>query len=132
MTTPVNKYLLRAALLLGLILPALARAEDMITIANMTFRTGPFAAAGTPLMDGQRDYMLMLNERDGGINGIRLNYDECETGFSVDKAVECYDRARASSLVTQPWSPAITLRGQDERPVPDPFPHDCSPWTLSG
>ncbi|WP_395450176.1 ABC transporter substrate-binding protein [Aminobacter sp. UC22_36] len=122
MTTPVTKYLLRAALLLGLILPAPARAEDTIAIANMTFRTGPFAAAGTPLMDGQRDYMLMLNERDGGINGIRLNYDECETGFSVDKAVECYDRARASSLVTQPWSPAITLEllpkaGVDKVPI---------------
>ncbi|MDR7222126.1 ABC transporter substrate-binding protein [Aminobacter aminovorans] len=110
MTTTVIKHLLRTALLLGLILPASAHAaEDTLAIANMTFRTGPFADAGTPLTDGQRDYMLMLNERDGGINGIKLNYDECETGFSVDKAVECYDKAKASSLVTQPWSPAITL-----------------------
>ncbi|GAA2829863.1 amino acid/amide ABC transporter substrate-binding protein (HAAT family) [Aminobacter aminovorans] len=110
MTTPVIKHLLRAALLLGLTLPAPVRAaEDTLAIANMTFRTGPFAEAGTPLMDGQRDYMLMLNERDGGINGIKLNYDECETGFSVDKAAECYDKAKGSSLVIQPWSPAITL-----------------------
>ncbi|MBB6468242.1 branched-chain amino acid transport system substrate-binding protein [Aminobacter lissarensis] len=110
MTTPVTKLLLRTALLLGSVLPAPVRAaEDTLAIANMTFRTGPYAAAGTPLMDGQRDYMLMLNERDGGINGIKLNYDECETGFSVDKATECYDKAKASSLVTQPWSPAITL-----------------------
>ncbi len=109
MTPTATNFILRAALLVGLTLPVPALAEDAISIANMTFRSGPFADAGTPLMDGQRDYMLMLNERDGGINGIKLNYDECETGFSVDKGLECYDKAKASSLVTQPWSPAITL-----------------------
>ena len=109
MTTPTFKHLLRVALLLRLILPAPALAEDTLSIANMSFRTGPYAALGAPLMDGQRDYMLMLNERDGGLNGITLNYDECETGFNTEKGVECYGKSKATSLVIQPWSPGITL-----------------------
>lgn len=122
MTTPTTRHLLRAALLLGLHLPASALAEDVLTIANMAFRTGPFAAAGAPLMDGQRDYMLMLNERDGGINGIKLSYEECETGFSTEKGVACYDKTKAASIVTQPWSPGIALEilpkaGADKVPV---------------
>ncbi|PWK65763.1 ABC transporter substrate-binding protein [Aminobacter sp. AP02] len=109
MTTPTFKHLLRAALLLALVQPAPAFAEDALSIANMSFRTGPFAATGAPLMDGQRDYMLMLNERDGGINGIVLNFNECETAFSTEKGLECYDRSKATSLAIQPWSPGIAL-----------------------
>ncbi|MCX8572972.1 ABC transporter substrate-binding protein [Aminobacter sp. MET-1] len=110
-----------AALLSGIVLANPARAEDTIDIASMTFRTGPYAATGTPLANGQRDYMLMLNERDGGINGIRLNYSECETGAGVDKGVECYDKTSAS-LVVQPGASAVALEvlpkaAADKRPL---------------
>ena len=52
MATPTSKRLFRVALLLGLTLPVPALAEDAISIANMSFRAGPFADAGTPLMNG--------------------------------------------------------------------------------
>ncbi|KQU64901.1 ABC transporter permease [Aminobacter sp. DSM 101952] len=121
MTTSRHRSLLPAILLAaGLAAPAFA--EDAIGITNLAFRTGPFATAGTPLADGQRDYMLMLNERDGGVNGIRLDYSECETGFNTDKAAECYERTKAASLVTQPSSPGATLAilpkaAADKRPM---------------
>ena len=35
-------------------------AQELYT-PNLSYRTGPFAATGIPLMNGQRDYMLMLN-----------------------------------------------------------------------
>ncbi|AWC22603.1 hypothetical protein CO731_02067 [Aminobacter sp. MSH1] len=122
MKTPSKMSLLPVVLLSGAMLSAPALAQDAIGIANLAFRTGPFAAAGTPLADGQRDYMLMLNERDGGVNGIKLTYSECETGFSTDKAAECYDRTKATSIVTQPWSPGATLAilpkaAADKRPI---------------
>jgi branched-chain amino acid transport system substrate-binding protein len=88
--------------------PALA--EDIVSLPNLSYRTGPLAATGVPLMNGQRDYMMMINERDGGINGVKLGYEECETGYSLVKGVECYERTKATGIVTQPWSTAITLQ----------------------
>jgi len=79
-------------------------------LPNLSYRTGPFASTGTPIMNGQRDYMIMLNERDGGIGGVPVNFEECETGYSTEKGVECYERQKADALVTQPWSTGITLQ----------------------
>lgn len=87
-----------------------AMAQDSIHITNMSYRTGPFAATGTPVMNGQRDYMIMLNERDGGVNGVEIVYDECETGYNTEKGAECYEQTKAQSIVTQPWSTGITLQ----------------------
>jgi len=87
-----------------------AMAQDSLYIPNLSYRTGPFAATGTPIMNGQRDYMLMLNERDGGLNGVKLGYDECETGYNTEKGVECYEATKANAIVTQPWSTGITLQ----------------------
>ncbi|MEJ6782254.1 ABC transporter substrate-binding protein [Aminobacter sp. Piv2-1] len=111
MKTFLKKTLLPVALLVGtaLAVPAFA-AEDVINVTNLSYRTGPFAATGTPLMNGQRDYMQMLNERDGGVNGVKLNYDECETGYNTEKGAECYEKTKATSIVTQPWSTGITLQ----------------------
>ena len=94
----------------GLVFGAPAQAEDSITVTNLSYRTGPFAATGTPVMNGQRDYITMLNLRDGGVNGVKLNYEECETGYNTEKGAECYEKTKATSIVTQPWSTGITLQ----------------------
>ncbi|MGX9355605.1 ABC transporter substrate-binding protein [Roseobacteraceae bacterium S113] len=86
-----------------------AVAESLYT-PNLSYRTGPFASTGIPLMNGQRDYMLMLNERDGGIGGIAVDFEECETGYSTEKGVECYEKTKSKAIVTQPWSTGITLQ----------------------
>jgi branched-chain amino acid transport system substrate-binding protein len=86
-----------------------AAAQELYT-PNLSYRTGPFAATGIPLMNGQRDYMLMLNARDGGIGGLPVNFEECETGYNTEKGVECYEKTKAQALVTQPWSTGITLQ----------------------
>ncbi|WP_269933452.1 ABC transporter substrate-binding protein [Aminobacter sp. HY435] len=122
MTTHNTKHIFGIALLLALALSGPACAEEAIDITNLAFRTGPYAETGAALANGQRDYFQMLNERDGGVNGIRLSYSECETGFNTDKGVECYDKAKAASIVTQPWSPATTLAilpkaAADKRPL---------------
>ncbi|MGY6708779.1 MAG: ABC transporter substrate-binding protein [Rhizobiaceae bacterium] len=97
-------------------------AQDSLYVPNLSYRTGPFAATGTPLMNGQQDYMTLLNERDGGINGVRIDYDECETGYNTERGMECYEATRANAIVTQPWSTGITLQvlprtNVDEIPV---------------
>jgi branched-chain amino acid transport system substrate-binding protein len=116
--------LIAAALGLGtaLVAPAVM-AQESLYLPNMSYRTGPFAATGTPHMNGQLDYMTMLNERDGGINGVPVNFEECETGYNTEKGVECYESTKAKgALVTQPWSTGITLQvlprtNVDEIPV---------------
>ena len=86
-----------------------AQAEGL-SLPNLSYRTGPFASTGIPLMNGQRDYFTLLNERDGGINGVKANYEECETGYSTEKGVECYEKTKGTAIVTQPWSTGITLQ----------------------
>lgn len=111
MKTYLKTAILGAALGVGTMLAAPAAfAEDSIYAPNLSYRTGPFAATGIPLMNGQRDYILMLNERDGGINGVKIDYDECETGYSTEKGVECYEKTKSKAVVTQPWSTGITLQ----------------------
>lgn len=105
------RNLMKASLLLAVTAATPhALAQDAVTVTSMTFRTGPFAAMGAPIMNGQRDYMTMLNERDGGVNGVEINYNECETGFNMEKGVECYEKTKTSSIVTQPWPTAVSLQ----------------------
>jgi branched-chain amino acid transport system substrate-binding protein len=75
-----------------------------------TYRTGPFAGSGTPIADGMHDYLTMLNERDGGIGGVKLIVDECETGYDTKKGLECYDAVKPKNpVIVNPWSTGITL-----------------------
>jgi branched-chain amino acid transport system substrate-binding protein len=87
-----------------------AALADSIYVPNLSYRTGPFAATGIPLMNGQKDYFAMLNARDGGIGGATIEFAECETGYSTEKGVECYEKTKGQAVVTQPWSTGITLQ----------------------
>src|SRR5690606_951086 len=107
----INTAVLSTAIAIApLALAGTALAQDTLSLPNLSYRTGPFAATGIPLMDGQRDYMMMINERDGGVNGVKLGYEECETGYSTEKGVECYEKTKATGIVTQPWLTGITLQ----------------------
>lgn len=109
------KSLMKTALLASVLgactaLAAPAFAQDTINLPNLTYRTGPFATSGIPLANGQADYLTMLNERDGGLNGVKIDGSECETGYNTEKGVECYEKTKGTALVTQPWSTGITLQ----------------------
>ena len=83
-----------------------------------TYRTGPFAGSGTPIADGMHDYLTMLNERDGGIGGVKLLVDECETGYDTKKGLECYDSVKPKNpVIVNPWSTGITLSLIPKAPV---------------
>ena len=100
---------LAAVAALGALMGTTAMAEGLST-PNLAYRTGPFAATGIPIMNGQADYMAMLNARDGGIGGIAIDFSECETGYNTEKGVECYEKTKGTAIVTQPWSTGITLQ----------------------
>jgi branched-chain amino acid transport system substrate-binding protein len=88
-----------------------AQAEDGLYIPLFTYRTGPFAGSGIPIANGMADYLNMLNERDGGIGGVKLIVDECETGYDTKKGVECYEQVKGRNpVMTNPYSTGITLQ----------------------
>jgi branched-chain amino acid transport system substrate-binding protein len=90
---------------------SLAQAEEGIYVPLFTYRTGPFAGSGIPIANGLTDYLNMLNERDGGIGGVRLIVDECETGYDTKKGVECYEQVKGKQpVLVNPWSTGITLQ----------------------
>ncbi|NNU78817.1 ABC transporter substrate-binding protein [Halovulum dunhuangense] len=87
--------------------PALA---DLV-FPSLSYRTGPFAASGIPFADGYADYFTLLNERDGGIGGVRVQVPECETAYNTEKGVECYEATKGlGALVYQPLSTGITYQ----------------------
>ena len=72
--------------------PALAQNEQFLP--SLVYRTGPYAPNGIPFANGVADYWTLVNERDGGINGVKVVFEECETGYATDKGVECYERLK--------------------------------------
>lgn len=59
-----------------------------------TFRVGAYASSGVPVWGGIIDYFTYINEAEGGINGVKLYWEECETEWSAERGVECYERFR--------------------------------------
>src|SRR6266542_1065409 len=70
-----------------------AAGEQFLPILSV--REGASRSVQIPLANGFIDYLTLLNERDGGINGVRLVWAECETVLDVDRGVECYERLKA-------------------------------------
>jgi branched-chain amino acid transport system substrate-binding protein len=64
-------------------------------IPLLVYRTGQFAPLGIPWADGKQDYLKLVNARDGGVNGVKLTFEECETAYDASKGVECYERLKA-------------------------------------
>ncbi len=95
----------------------LAQSEELY-VPSLSYRTGPFAGGGIPFANGFADYLNMLNERDGGIGGVKVKVEECETGYNAQKGVECYEATKAKgALVYNPLSTGITLQLIPKAPV---------------
>ncbi len=99
-----------ATLALSALMAAAPAMADLV-YPSLSYRTGPYAAGGIPFADGYADYFTLLNERDGGIGGVMTKVLECETGYSTEKGVECYESTKGEgALVYQPLSTGITYQ----------------------
>ena len=72
---------------------ALAQAKEQF-IPVLSYRTGPYAPNGAPWANGFVDYLKLVNSK-GGINGVKIAYEECETGYDTARSVECYERLKS-------------------------------------
>ena len=115
---------LALALALGSIsLGAQAAAEQYFPLQS--YRIGPYAAGGTGFFGGFIDYLQYVNA-NGGVNGVKLTWSECETEYVVEKGVECYERLKkglngAPAAATNPLSVGIAYATLD-RSTADKIP----------
>ena len=98
-----------ASLVAGAVMAAAPAMADLI-VPNLSYRTGPYGANGTQYADGFNDYFTLLNERDGGIGGEKIQVPECETAYNTEKGVECYEATKEGALVFNPLSTGITYQ----------------------
>src|SRR2546428_11230106 len=105
---------LALAVLAGPMAPAAFAQPKEMFIPLLVYRTGPYAPSGIPIANGFVDYFALLNERDGGINGVKLAWEECETQYDTKQGVECYEKLKgkgpAGALVVNPYSTGITYQ----------------------
>ncbi len=95
---------------------AFAQAKEQF-FPLLVYRTGPYAPNGTPWANGKQDYLKMINARDGGINGVKITFEECETGYATDKGVECYERLKGkTNTLFDPQATGITFALTDKVP----------------
>ena len=89
---------------------AFAQAKEQF-FPLLSYRTGPYAPNGVPWANGKQDYIKMINARDGGVNGVKLTFEECETGYATDRGVECYERlkSRPGVALFDPQATGITF-----------------------
>ena len=101
---------LKLAALAAAAMMAAAPAMADLIVPNLSYRTGPYGANGTQYADGFNDYFTLLNERDGGIGGEKIQVPECETAYNTEKGVECYEATKEGALVFNPLSTGITYQ----------------------
>ncbi|PZQ73183.1 MAG: ABC transporter permease [Variovorax paradoxus] len=96
---------------------AFAQAKEQF-FPLLVYRTGPYAPNGTPWANGKQDYIKLVNAQ-GGINGVKIAYEECETGYATDKGVECYERlkGRPGVALFDPQATGITFALTDKVPT---------------
>jgi len=108
--------------LLGVASAAVAQNEQFIPI--LSYRVGPYAAGGSGYFGGTIDYFNLVNAQ-GGINGVKLAWEECETEYNTSRGVECYERLKkkgSGATTVEPLSTGIAYGlldrvGQDKIPM---------------
>src|SRR6266487_2460415 len=97
------------AVMLGPLAGTVPAQPQGIFVPLLVYRTGPYAPSGIPIANGMADYFNLVNDRDGGINGVKLVWEECETQYDTKQGVECYERLKGKNpVLVNPYSTGIT------------------------
>jgi len=97
-------------------------------VALPSYRVGPYAAGGSGFYGGIIDYFNLVN-LNGGVNGVKISWEECETEYNPSRGVECYERLKTKNggaTVVEPLSTGIAYG------VLDRLPADKVPMTTIG
>ena len=114
-----------AVVLVGLVGVTAVAAAGAQFLPVLGVREGGQRFVMIPRADGYIAYLTLLNERDGGINGVTLVWEECETVYDVPRGVECYEHLKAKgptgAAVVHPHSTPLTY-ALTERATHDQIP----------
>src|SRR5262245_44623429 len=69
-----------------------AAGEQFLPVLGV--REGAQRSTQIPIANGFIDYVTLLNEGDGGINSLKLVWEECENVYDFARGVECYERLK--------------------------------------
>jgi len=92
-------------------------------IALPSYRVGSYAAGGTGFYGGIIDYFNLVN-LGGGVNGVKISWEECETEYNPSRGVECYERLKTrngGATLVEPLSTSIAY-GVIDRLATDKIP----------
>jgi len=110
--------LLAGAIMAAPLAPVALAQDKTIFIPLLVYRTGAYAPSGIPNANGFNDYFNLLNERDGGVNGVKIVFEECEMQYDTKQGVECYERLKGKGAVlVNPFSTGITYQLIPKAPV---------------
>lgn len=93
-----RKIAVVAALVAGLFAPALSQAAEEQFFMLPSYRVGPYGANGNAFYGGFVDYLNYVNmQKEKGINGVTVTWEECETEYNTAKGIECYERMKSKA-----------------------------------
>ncbi len=98
-----------------------AAAEQFVPL--LSYRVGPYGSHGTSFFGGMIDYMTLVNQ-SGGINGVKLTWEECETEGVPSRGIECYERLKSKyggASIVEPMNTGVAF-GVLERVGRDKIP----------
>src|SRR5258708_5432385 len=112
-----------AAVLGGLVGVTAVAAAGAQVLPLLGAPEGALRSQMIPQANGFIDYVTLLNARDGGINGVPLVWEECETVYDVPRGIECYERLKAKGptgaavfpLAETPLAYALTERATHDQ-----------------
>lgn len=117
------KSLLLSTALLTTSTFALAQEAKQQYFPLLSYRVGPYGAGGAGFFGGVIDYFNLVNSK-GGINGVKLVWEECETEYNTSRGIECYERLKdlhGGAVMIDPLSTGIAY-GILERTITDGIP----------
>ena len=106
---------------------AQAQVQDQY-IALPSYRVGPYAAGGSGFYGGIIDYFNLVNQA-GGVNGVKISWEECETEYNPSRGVECYERLKTKqggATLVEPLSTGVAYG------ILDRVAQDKIPMTMIG
>ena len=117
------KFMKKALVATAFATAAVSASAQEQFIPLLSYRVGPYADGGSGFFGGVIDYMNLVNA-SGGINGVKLTWEECETEYNATRGVECYERLKKShggASLVEPLSTGIAY-GLLDRAAQDKIP----------
>jgi ABC-type branched-subunit amino acid transport system substrate-binding protein len=69
-------------------------AEKEIVIGSASDISGPWAPSGTGIANGRKAYARYVNEKLGGIKGVKITVNVIDTAYNMDREIAAYKRFR--------------------------------------